>query len=104
VSVPITEYPTFLATMERLAQWATSAAAGIRALRARIGPNGIFAGDLEDQLAASGARNELDDLRDAIAEIRPCLNHSIPLPEPKTSVFIPVEPSPEASVGRVLEL
>ena len=104
VVVPITEHPTFRDTMEILAEWATRAAAGLRALRAKIGPDGLYAADLEDQMAASGARNELDDLRDAILDIRPLLNHSIPPPEPKTSVLISVEPHPEASAGRVLEL
>ena len=104
VQVPTTEPATFLTVMERWTGWAISAAAGVRDIGAQVGPHGLFATGVEDQMAASGARNALDDLRDALLEIRPLLNHSIPLPEPKVPISVPAEPSPEASVGRVLEL
>jgi hypothetical protein len=94
-SVQLPTDVSFLAAMERLAAWANSSAKAIRALNSRIGPDGIFAADGNDQGEASEARNQLDELRDAIQELRPSLVASIPAPVPMVSIM----PTPAVPEG-----
>lgn len=95
---------SFRTLVDCIAGWARPAAHALHEISFRIGPDGAFAADSEDQMAASGARNELDDLVEAIQALRSLLNNSIPPPEPEKPVLVQVEADPETSGGRILDI
>lgn len=102
------EQGAFNITMEQLAAWAEIAAKAMKCITARFSSGDLLAVGGVEQGGASDARNMLDELRDAIQELRPFLCGNTPpppAPESADSTAVPSEEKvPDLSVGRTVEV